>query len=436
MKRLLCLCLVLCSILLLLPSCNDQAGPAGTSAPASTVDENAPIYTVIFKIRGELYEVPTRENEIPVPPEGYDAPYSTVEKNFTFTGWDKELVAPTAEYMEKYKQMVYYARYDSETRYYDVTFRIGEETYPVSVAANALPVCPVTPEASGQVFARWDKEPVPATENASYTAVFMDDDCPASFTVATWNIGHFANGNRAESKIKDGEYDAKSRSYRNYIDGLGADLLCLNEYSRYFTESKNHPAFEALFEETPPLYYAGPQRNFSCNAVYSALPLRNLTLHEYECNKGARMAKTSSSKPEYYYYVTAELIVGTETVHFVFTHLAFNDDSYDVPPYNFDQVAVNQMLELIDLYKDAEHVVMMGDWNAYYKNMYDPLADAGYTLGNYGETLTCIGSSTGRLEWAVDDIVVKGLTMTDFHAVNTGLSDHIAVVATLTLPQP
>ncbi|MBP5427733.1 MAG: hypothetical protein J6Z04_00385 [Clostridia bacterium] len=430
MKRLLCLCLVLCSILLLLPSCNDQAGPAGTSAPASTVDPNAPVYTVIFKIRGELYEVPTRENAIPVPPEGYDAPYSTVDKNFTFAGWDKELVAPTAEYMEKYKQMVYYARYDSETRYYDVTFRIGEETYPVSVAANELPVCPVTPESSGQVFTRWDKEPVPAKENAAYTAVFMDDDCPSTFTVATWNIGHFANGNAAESKIKDADYDTKSSSFRNYINGLGADLLCLNEYSRYFTDSQNHPASEALFEETPPVYYAGPQRNFSCNAVFSRLPLRNLTLHEFECNKNAVLLYSSSNKAHFYYYVTAELTVGTETVHFVFTHLAF--DEARTP----DTVCMAQINELIELYKDVDHVVMMGDWNAYHKNMFDPFADAGYTLGNYGETLTCIGSKTGGLEWAVDDIIVKGLTMTGFHAVNTGLSDHIAVVATLTLPQP
>ena len=95
-----------------------------------------------------------------------------------------------------------------------------------------------------------------------------------------------------------------------------------------------------------------------------------------------------------------------------------------------------QIDELIDLYKDEEYVVMMGDWNAYHKFYYDPFADAGYSLGNYGEILTCNGSRTGGLEWAVDDIVVKGLTLSDFRAVNTGLSDHIAVVATLTLPNP
>lgn len=438
MKRLLCLCLVLCSILLLLPSCNDQAGPAGTSAPASTVDENAPIYTVIFKIRGELYEVPTRENEIPVPPEGYDAPYSTVEKNYTFKGWDKELIAPTAAYMEKNKQMVYYARYDAETRYYDVTFRIGEEEYTASTKANELPVCPVTPEASGQVFGRWDKELAPATENTSYTAVFMSDDCPASFTVATWNIGHFANGNDMNSRITDGNYDAQSRTYRNYIDGLGADLLCLNEYSRYFTDSQKHPAAEALFEEAPPLYYAGPQRAFSCNAVFSTLPLRNLTVHEYECNKTAQMTHSAVSEAYYYYYITGELTVAGETVTFVFTHLAFDDNNYDKPPY-IDFVAQDQIAELIETFADVEHLVMMGDWNAYGKEYFDAFADAGYTLGNHYTTPTCLGKdSNGNkyLKWPVDDIIVKGLTMTGFHAVNTGLSDHIAVVATLTLPQP
>ncbi len=331
--------------------------------------------------------------------------------------------------------VVYTAKYTYTTRYYDVTFVVEDTEYKVQTAGKTLPECPVTPEKDGMLFVGWDNEIVAATSDAVYTARFMSTDCPTTFTVASWNIGHFANGNAPSSKITASEYETKSNEYRTYIEGLDADILCLNEYSREFVTGK-YQARDALFATTPQICYAGPQRNFSCNAVFSNLPLRNITLHEYECNKGAHMAKTSSSKPEYYYYVTAELVVGTETVHFVFTHLAFNDDSYDDPPYNFDEVAENQILELIDLYKDAEHVVMMGDWNAYYKNMFDPLADAGYTLGNYGEINTCTGSKTGGLDWAVDDIVVKGLTMTGFRAVNTSLSDHIAVVATISLVTP
>ena len=430
MKRLLCLFLSLLFVLLQFTSC--APGTVPDDPPATTGADGATVYDVIFITWKEIIKVPTRENEIPVPPVLTDenVSYSTVDKNYTFKGWDKELIAPTAAYMAKNKQMVYYALYNYETRYYTVTFRVGENEYPVSVEAKTMPACPVTPEASGQIFTGWDKELAPATEDVAYTAKFMSADCPASFTVATWNIGHFANGNAANSRIGDADYGSKSQDYRDYISGLGADLLCLNEYSRFFTTSQNHPASEALFEETPPIAFVGEQRHFSCNAVFSSLPLQNLQVHEYECNKNAVVLYSNTNKAYFYYYITGELVVGGETVHFVFTHLAFDEDRTP------DTVCQAQIDELIELYKDKEHVVMMGDWNAYHKYHYDPFADNGYTLGNYCEILTCIGSATGGLEWAVDDIIVKGLTMTDFHAVNTGLSDHIAVVATLTLTQP
>ena len=91
------------------------------------------------------------------------------------------------------------------------------------------------------------------------------------------------------------------------------------------------------------------------------------------------------------------------------------------------------MDELIEKYADAEHVVLLGDWNAYHAEYYERFAAAGYTVANNGEYLTCTGSRTGGLEWPVDNIIVKGLTMTGFRVVNTALSDHVAVVATITV---
>ena len=387
-------------------------------------------YDVRFSLKTKdgLIRTSVHEGETPTLPQDYDAPHMTVEKIGTFTGWDKEIVPPTAENMKGKSFVVYTAKYTYETRYYDVKFVVEGEEYTVKAAGKTVPACPVTPEKDGMLFVGWDKEVSEATKDAVYTAIFMSADCPESFTVATWNIGHFANGNSANSKIGDSEYDAKSEEYRRYVEGLDADILCLNEYSRLFTPS--NAAENALFAERPPIYYAGPQRNFSCNAVFSNLPLRNITVHNFECNQGVELLYSSTNKAEYYYYITAELVVGTETVHFVFTHLAFDEDRSP------DTVCQAQIAELINLYRDVDHVVMMGDWNAYHKFYFDPFADAGYSLGNYGEILTCTGSATGGLEWAVDDIIVKGLTISNFRAVNTGLSDHIAVVATVSLVTP
>ncbi|MBR4770611.1 MAG: hypothetical protein IK090_06750 [Clostridia bacterium] len=409
-----------------------EIAPATENATyTATVGEyGLTVYEIRFSLKtaSDLIRVSVHEGETPTPPDGYDAPFYTDDKIGNFSGWDKEIVPPTAENMNGKSFVVYTARYTYAPRYYDITFVVEDTEYKVQTAGKTLPECPVTPEKDGMLFVGWDKEIAPATSDAVYTARFMSTDCPTTFTVASWNIGHYANGNANSTRIADSDYETKSQEYRDYIEGLDADILCVNEYSRLFTPS--NPAETALFAERPPIYFAGEQRHFSCNAVFSNLPLRNITVHNFACNQGVKLLYSSTNKAEYYYYITAELVVGTETVHFVFTHLAFDEDRSP------DTVCQAQIAELIDLYRDVDHVVMMGDWNAYHKFYFDPFADAGYSLGNYGEILTCTGSATGGLEWAVDDIIVKGLTMTGFRAVNTSLSDHIAVVATVSLVTP
>ena len=322
--------------------------------------------------------------------------------------------------------MVYNPVYTYETRYYSITFKIGDAEYPVSVAGNVTPECPVTPEApagSNKVFVQWDNPVVPATADAVYVAQFMDAASVGTFNVATWNIGHYSMGNHKNTDLSDSQYDTESAKFRAYIESLNADLLCLNEYSELFTPS--HPSREALFRETPAVYLEGRQSRYSCNAVYSSLPLQNLKVNEFTCNQTAVITHTNAIKATDYYYITGEMTVGAKIVYFVFTHLAFDD--------NTAKVCTDQMDELIAKYADKPYVVMMGDWNAYYQENFDAFVTAGYTLGNDGTVLTCTGSRTGGLEWPVDNIIVKGLTLSNFHAVQTTLSDHVAVVATLSL---
>ena len=256
------------------------------------------------------------------------------------------------------------------------------------------------------------------------SVVFSNATVPTTFTVASWNIGHFSMGNNKNTKLTDDQYATEKAKFDAYIGSLGADVLILNEYSQLFTPSK---AARYLF-----LDYATPfeceQRNYSCNALYAKFPLKNLTLHNFACNTPDTVLHTTAIKATDYYYITGELTVGTETVTIVALHLAFHDN---LKP---DTVCTNQMDELIAAFADTEHVIMLGDWNAYYAEYYERFNDAGYTVGNDGSFLTCTGSKTGGLEWPVDNIIVKGVTMTGFHTVNTNLSDHVAVVATITVP--
>lgn len=253
-----------------------------------------------------------------------------------------------------------------------------------------------------------------------------------SFTIATWNIGHFSNGKSKNTAIADDQYAAESVKYKTYVnDVLGADVICLTEYSARFTPSHDTAELFDAYDEVAS--FEGEQRNYSCNALWSKLPLSNVTVHEFECNVGVDIQYTNAVEATDYYYITGELEIGGETVTIVAVHLAFDDYLYNVPPY-IDTVCQNEMRELIETFADVEHVLILGDWNAYSYDYFDLFAEAGYTLGNRNEIPTCTGSSTGDLQWSVDNIVAKGLTIRDFRGEPTTLSDHVAVIATISLP--
>ena len=285
-----------------------------------------------------------------------------------------------------------------------------------------------------------EKEPFPAAatldldEDLTVSAPFYYRPKTAkpadSFTIATWNIGHFSNGGNMNSSISNGNAAAAAVKYGTYIDDvLGADIICLNEYSARYA-----PAYNAsdLFDAYTAVAYEGEQRNYSCNALYSKLPLANVTVHEFACNVGVDIQYTNAVEATDYYYITGELELGGETVTIVAAHLAFDDDLYDVFPY-IDTVCQNQMRELIETFASTERVLILGDWNAYDYSYFDLFTDAGYSLGNRNEIKTCTGSKTKDLEWSVDNMVAKGLTIRDFRGEPTTLSDHIAVIATITL---
>ena len=137
------------------------------------------LYDVLFMMPGNnIVRVKAHEGEIPTPPAGYETDLTQVDVIGRFTGWNKELVAPTAENTNNGKtKPIYVPQYAYETRYYTVTFNVRGTEYAVKVAGNQTPVSPVTPPAEitdgeGNVCALrgWDKEIVPATKDTVYTA--------------------------------------------------------------------------------------------------------------------------------------------------------------------------------------------------------------------------------------------------------------------------
>ena len=242
-----------------------------------------------------------------------------------------------------------------------------------------------------------------------------------SVRIATWNIGHFSFGDYPNTSISDAEFQGKLEEYKDYIyHDLDADVLALNEYSNMFTPTRS--ARNTVFGQ-----YAtaleGNQYHYSCNAMYSRADLVNIKAHEFECNRAADMESPYGIYASDYYYIAADLHLGRETVKLVSAHLAFYAGRTTPPP----PIAENQMRELIETFKDCDRIMLMGDWNCTPERL-KIFETAGYTLMNTDSTLSTFAKSPASL----DNVVYKGVTVSDFALHKTALSDHYAISCTVT----
>ena len=242
-----------------------------------------------------------------------------------------------------------------------------------------------------------------------------------SVRIATWNIGHFAMGEKANSKIEDGQIAMKSSDYIDYINNaIGADIFFLNEYSQKFTKN-TYLTKNTIFKDYSEVVYEGPQLNYSCNAVYSKVEISQPIRHEFECNKMAGDVSPYVEATDYY-FVTTDIIINGKVVKLVSAHLAF--DTYNTP----DLVNQRQFHELIEYCEQFEYVVLLGDWNVESFSTFDIFTEAGYTLANTDKKMPTYTSGS-----SLDNIVYKGVTVTDFSLGGTNLSDHYALYCTITV---
>ena len=96
--------------------------------------------------------------------------YQTVDKVYTFTGWDKELVPVNGD-------VVYTAQYDVTAREYKVTFNYDGKTETVTFKYGDTVVFPTpagySDAAGSYAFKAWDKEAGIVTGNDTYTAEYV-----------------------------------------------------------------------------------------------------------------------------------------------------------------------------------------------------------------------------------------------------------------------
>lgn len=262
-------------------------------------------------------------------------------------------------------------------------------------------------------------------ESELFPDIIVQNESEEVLTVAQWNIGHFSNGVSPNSKIEGNSFEQKRKDFTSLISAISADVFCINEYSDFWGTDKNsvkQKTDEGLFNNYS-YSFIGHQSRYSCNAVFSMIPLNDSREIEYDSNQSAVITHTNAIKATDYYLIETDIVFMDKIIKLVSTHLAFDN--------NNENVAVNQIRELIDRYRNEEYIILCGDWNIKSLSAYDLFADEGYQLGNHGKFGDIITRDASKS--CLDNIIVKGLNIVNFQAIKSKLSDHRPIIASLVL---
>ena len=241
-------------------------------------EQKAIVYTITFKnYDGTVLEtatveagtVPTYDGQIPQKP-------SDESKNYTFAGWDKELVAATAD-------ATYTATYSEEVLKYEIIFKNYDGTVleTVYVDAGIVPAyTQSTPTKSSTemydyTFANWDKEVVAATSDATYTAVYnetlkkynvvfkdFDGTTLYSYTADAGTLATFTG--ETPSKSATPYLTFEFTGWDNELSTVLSDLV----YTATYSETKILTYVDVNIDIYPFIRWANDGANFAAVVTY------------------------------------------------------------------------------------------------------------------------------------------------------------------------
>lgn len=248
----------------------------------------------------------------------------------------------------------------------------------------------------------------------------LDAKKQKDIVLCTWNIGHFSNGSKHYSLIREDNYITQLEQYKLLLyTVLRPDIMVVNEYNRVFCgediESNKYVTSPLLFDGFRKSI-VGPQMTGICNAVFSNLKTKKPRFVYFESHK--RIDGDDELKSKENYCIESDIYIQGKVVKLVCLHLLFSNRISGV--YQRSQID-----ELINRYKDTKRVILCGDWNT---NTYTTLRDAGYVLANDGSLRTFPGK-----DYALDNIAVKGLEISNVQMIKTDLSDHYPLKCSISL---
>lgn len=241
----------------------------------------------------------------------------------------------------------------------------------------------------------WEKFDVSCTKESDF------------IRVATMNFGLWNDG--ATKHVADSDVPAVFGQWKAMLSENDVDILAGQEWLEFFDRSGKVPVDEYLFSQFYKNIGSDAPRKF-----YSRIGLTDVSRIPY------------LSVPRSSYTKAYATINGTK-VCLINAHCAIEPD--------FEITRKKQFLELIDVMKKEEYVILFGDFNAYTVSEFDFFTEAGYTLANGGEfgefdTWPHFDLEHSWKNEAIDNIIVSpNIKILNVEVDRRDLSDHSMLYA-------
>ena len=239
----------------------------------------------------------------------------------------------------------------------------------------------------------------------------IDEEC-STFTFATLNAGCFDHGESTTPTTDPSNGQGFVDSWLDLLKKIDADVIMFSEWNIKMTTGDGFFSKRKLLNNFPCVqeYTAlGGYSNKAVASMFDATALQAVSFtNQYSSGR---------------IFCFNKIKVNGKYIVLVVTHLDL------VEEYRALQIA-----ELIEYFKDEQHVIISGDFNARDIAEYAPFTEAGYDMANgdmWGVVFTYIGNSVSQaVDVPNDNLMVKGLKINNpRYPYNIDATDHKAVVA-------
>ena len=230
--------------------------------------------------------------------------------------------------------------------------------------------------------------------------------------VATMNYGLWNNG--VTKYVEDEQAPAVLERWRQMLSDHHADVIAGQEYLPFFDRGNKMPADERLFSFLYPYQYStttGHGKNLVSATVCTDFAVRSFS--------------TNASRQ----YIKAHTVVHGTRVCILNAHCSLETD--------FTIHRQTEFEELLRVVRGEEHVILMGDFNAYSVSEFELFQNAGYRLANGGDfgtfdTWTNFDKPSSWKNRAIDNIIVsRDIRILNVSVDRRDLSDHSMLIADL-----